>query len=73
MLVAAPAAAQETLLFASTGGSTEKIIRAKILPDFEKAHNVKVTYVAGNSTDILAKLQAQKDNQEIDLAMNDDG
>ncbi len=69
----ASALAQGALVVAGYGGSTEKIIREKILPSFEKEHNVKITYVAGNSTDTLAKLQAQKDNQEIDVAMIDDG
>ncbi len=45
----------------------------KIIPDFEKKHGVKVEYVAGNSTDTLAKLQAQKGNQQIDVAIVDDG
>jgi len=34
---------------------------------------VKIEYVAGNSTDTLAKLQAQKGNQQIDVAIVDDG
>ena len=34
---------------------------------------MKVEYVAGNSTDTLAKLQAQKGNQVIDVAIMDDG
>ena len=34
---------------------------------------MKVDYVAGNSTDTLAKLQAQKGNQVIDVAIMDDG
>jgi putative spermidine/putrescine transport system substrate-binding protein len=73
LLSGVSAQAQETIVVGGSGGSFEKIIREKILPAFEKAHAVKVTYVAGNSTDILAKLQAQKDNQEIDVAMIDDG
>ena len=44
-----------------------------IIPAFEKKHGVKVEYVAGNSTDTLAKLQAQKANQVIDVAIVDDG
>ncbi len=67
------AMAQETLVIAGSGGSIEKIIRDKLLPDFEKQHNVKVTYVAGNSTDTLAKLVARKDNPDVDVAMIDDG
>ena len=38
-----------------------------------RANGVKVEYVAGNSTDTLAKLQAQKGNQQIDVAIVDDG
>ncbi len=68
-----PASAQSTLIVAGYGGSTETIIREKILPAFEKANDVKVTYVAGNLTDTLAKLQAQRGNQEIDVAMIGDG
>lgn len=68
-----PAGAQSTLVVSGYGGSIETVIREKILPVFEKANDVKVTYVAGNSTDTLAKLQAQRDNQEIDVAMIDDG
>lgn len=70
---AVPASAQEALLVAGYGGSTEKIIREQIIAPFEKTHNVKITYVAGNSTDTLAKLQAGKDKQEIDVALIDDG
>ena len=44
-----------------------------MIPAFEKKHGVKVEYVAGNSTDTLAKLQAQKGNQQIDVAIVDDG
>lgn len=73
ILCGSPANAQEALVIAGTGGSTEKAVRERIIPAFEKAHNVKITYVAGNSTDNLAKLQAQKDNQQIDIAMIDDG
>jgi putative spermidine/putrescine transport system substrate-binding protein len=60
--VAAPrfAQAETTLYVANVGGSNEQIYRQKIIPPFEKAHNVKIVYVAGNSSDTLAKLQAQK-------------
>ena len=45
----------------------------RVIPGFEQANGVKVEYVAGNSTDTLAKLQAQKGNQQIDVAIVDDG
>lgn len=68
-----PSIAQDAIVIAGYGGSTEKLLRDKIIAPFEQAHRVRVTYVAGNSTDNLAKLQAAKDNQEIDVVMIDDG
>ncbi|APW40165.1 branched-chain amino acid ABC transporter substrate-binding protein [Rhodoferax koreense] len=62
-----------TLYVGSYGGSSEKLFKEKIIPAFEAAHKVKIVYVAGNSTDTLAKLQAQKDKQELDLVIMDDG
>ncbi len=63
----------KTIYFASYGGSFEQTIRKEIMPAFEKKFGVKVEYVAGNSTDTLAKLQAQKGNQQIDVIVVDDG
>ena len=68
------AAAQDKILYvAGYGGSFEQTMRKDIIPEFERAHGVKIEYVAGNSTDTLAKLQAQKGNQQIDVAIVDDG
>src|SRR5438309_10955090 len=73
-LLAASALAQsKTLVVAAYGGSWELEMRKHVIPDFEAKHGVKVEYVAGNSTDTLAKLQAQKANQVIDVAIVDDG
>ncbi|MFN5123794.1 MAG: ABC transporter substrate-binding protein [Bradyrhizobium sp.] len=66
-------AQQKTLYVAGYGGSFEKTIREQVIPGFEKENGVKVEYVAGNSTDTLAKLQAQKGNQHIDVVIVDDG
>lgn len=66
-------AQQPTLYVGSYGGSTEKVFKEKILPPFEAKHKVKVVYVPGNSTDTLAKLQAQKARQELDVVLLDDG
>src|SRR6185369_10341274 len=66
-------AQQKTLYVAGYGGSFEKTIRDEVIPAFEQANGVKVEYVAGNSTDTLARLQAQKGNQLIDVAIVDDG
>src|ERR1700722_14002252 len=71
--LAAPAAAQQKVYVAGYGGSFEQTIRNEVMPGFEKKFGVSVEYVAGNSTDSLAKLQAQKGNQQIDVAIVDDG
>ena len=69
-----PAVAQQkTFTLAGYGGSFEKVMREKIIPPFEAKHGVKIEYVAANSTDTLAKLQAQKGNQVIDAIIVDDG
>src|SRR3954463_15993353 len=74
LLAATSAFAQsKTLTVAGYGGSWEQQLRKDVFPAFEQKHGVKVEYVAGNSTDTLAKLQAQKGNQQIDVAVVDDG
>lgn len=70
---AVPAAAQKTITLGSYGGSYEKVMREQVIPPFEAKYNVKIEYVAGNSTDTLAKLQAQKGNQVFDAIIVDDG
>ena len=67
------AQAETTLYVAGVGGSTEQMYKTRVIPNFEKAHGVKVVYVSGNSTETLAKLQAQKGRQQINVAMMDDG
>lgn len=67
------AQATETLYVGGSGGSTEQLFKEKIIPPFEAKTGAKVVYVPGNSTDILAKLQAQKGKQEISVALIDDG
>lgn len=66
-------AQEKTLYIAGAGGSMEKAIRTEVFPSFAAKHGVKLEYIAGNSTDVLAKLQAQKGNQQIDVAIIDDG
>src|SRR5215471_15987636 len=63
----------KTLVVAGYGGSWEQQLRKDVFPAFEQKHDVKIDYVAGNSTDTLARLQAQKGNQLIDVAIVDDG
>ncbi|MCW5234969.1 ABC transporter substrate-binding protein [Verminephrobacter eiseniae] len=66
-------AQQKTLYVAGYGGSFEQMMRKEVIPDFEKQARLRIEYVAGNSTDTLAKLQAQKGNQQIDAIIVDDG
>ncbi|HET6185288.1 MAG TPA: ABC transporter substrate-binding protein [Acetobacteraceae bacterium] len=73
LLLAAGPAGAEDLYVAGYGGSYETILRQKVFPAFEKAHNTRIEYVAGNSTDTLAKLQAQKGHPDLDVAIMDDG
>jgi len=73
-LAPSPTFAQpKTLYVAAYGGSFEQTMRKEVIPPFEKKYGLKIEYVAGNSTDTLAKLQAQKGNQQIDVAIVDDG
>ncbi len=73
LLSASAQAEEKTLYMGAYGGSTEKLLMETVLPPWEKANNVKVVYVPGNSTKTLAKLQAQKGNQELDVVFLDDG
>ena len=72
-LVVGTAQAERTLYLAGYGGSTETLLKDKVLPQWEKENDAKVVYIPGNSTTTLAKLQAQKNSQEIDVAFIDDG
>ncbi len=65
--------AQDTLYMAGYSGDTQRLLEKEIIPAFEASHDVKVVYVPGNSSEILAKLQAQRGNQEINVALMDDG
>ena len=73
-LGATGAAAQDkTLTVGGYGGSFETLMKELIIPEFEKANDVTIQFVAGNSTENLARLQAQKGNQELDVVILDDG
>ncbi len=73
ILSSAGVAAERTLYLGAYGGSTEKLMMEVILPAWQKANNAKVVYVPGNSTKTLAKLQAQRAKQELDVVFLDDG
>nr|WP_198982717.1 ABC transporter substrate-binding protein [Herbaspirillum sp. ASV7] len=63
----------KTIYVGMNGGTMEKNYTASIFPDFEKANNVKVVVVPGTSSDIIAKMQAQKDKPQMHVAFLDDG
>jgi putative spermidine/putrescine transport system substrate-binding protein len=65
--------ADTELVVAGYGGSFETIFKQYLGPAFEKKFNVKVNFVSGNSTETLARVQAQKDNPQIDVTFVDDG
>ncbi|PDT10849.1 ABC transporter substrate-binding protein [Rhizobium sp. M1] len=71
--LSSPAFAQDTLYFAGYSGDFQTMFEKEIAPAFETKQNVKIVYVPGNSSETIAKLQAQKGNQEINVAMVDDG
>ncbi|MFM0327680.1 ABC transporter substrate-binding protein [Caballeronia glebae] len=63
----------EDLVVAGFGAVFEDLIRQDVAPKFKKAQDVNITYIAGNSTDNLAKIIAQKGNEQIDVVLLDDG
>ncbi|EJM54116.1 ABC transporter substrate-binding protein [Pseudomonas sp. GM48] len=73
LLTLTPAHAEPTLYLGMNGGTMERLYADKVLPAFEKANNVKVVIVPGTSADILAKVQASKDNPQMHVMFLDDG
>ncbi len=74
LLHAAPALAEDKVLtLGGYGGSFETLMKEHVIPAFEKEHGVTVQFVPGNSTENLARMQAQRENQEMDVVFLDDG
>lgn len=73
VLIPGSASGADKLVVAGYGGSFEKMMQDAIIPGFEAKFGTKVEYVAGQSSATLARLQAQKGNQEIDVIIVDDG
>ncbi|ORE91330.1 ABC transporter substrate-binding protein [Acuticoccus yangtzensis] len=71
--VAGTANAQATLTVGGYGGSFETLMKEIVFPAFEAEHDVTVEFVAGNSTENLARLVAQRGNQDLDVVILDDG
>jgi putative spermidine/putrescine transport system substrate-binding protein len=73
MLAAASAHADPVLYLGMNGGTMERLYADEVLPIFEKANHVKVTIVPGTSSDILAKVQANKEHPQMHVMFLDDG
>ncbi len=71
--LSSPAMTQDTMYVGGYSGDFQTMFEKEIAPGFEAKNNVKIVYVAGNSSETIAKLQAQKGNQEINVALVDDG
>jgi putative spermidine/putrescine transport system substrate-binding protein len=61
------------LVIAAWGDPYKAGWQKSLIPEFEKKYNAKLIWVEGFSTQTLAKLRAQKDHPEVDIAMMDDG
>lgn len=70
---ASAASAETKTLYIGMNGNMEKAYTEHVLPEFEKANDVKVVVVPGTSADILAKATAQKDNPQMHVMLLDDG
>jgi len=62
-------AAQRELVVVNFGGTFGENWRKLVIQPFAKENNVKVTEVVSVTFDTLAKLRAQKDNPQIDVAL----
>lgn len=69
----AVSAQDKTLTVGGYGGSFETLMKELVIPRFEEEHGVTIAFVAGNSTENLARLQAQRSAQELDVVILDDG
>lgn len=69
----AATAQAETLYVAGPGGTGEAGLKSEVFEPFTKATGIEIVYSAGNSAATLAKLLAQRDNQQIDVAIMNEG
>lgn len=64
---------QQKLYVAVFGGSFEQLLKEQIVPHFEKMTGSQVILVPGDTTTTMARLQAQKEKQTLDVVFLDDG
>lgn len=73
-VAATPAWSQsKTIYIGMNGGPMEKAYTSQVLPMFENANDTKVVVVPGTSSDILAKLLANRNHPQVHVAFLDDG
>jgi putative spermidine/putrescine transport system substrate-binding protein len=60
---------EKVVYVAGWAGRLEKMFTDLIAPDMEKKFGVKVVYTAGKAAENLAKIQAQRKNSQIDVAI----
>jgi putative spermidine/putrescine transport system substrate-binding protein len=68
-LAAQPVAAQQPELVVSTFGIAQEAFRRILFQPFEAECGCKVVVESGNNADRLAKLEARRDNPNIDMAV----
>lgn len=69
---ASPSLAQ-TLHMTGPGGAAEDRFREKVFPGFEKMYGITVQYDAATTAEVMAKLEAQRSNQQYDVIQLSDG
>ncbi len=62
-----------TLYVGGPGGSQQKAYQEKMIPEFEARTKSKVIYVPGSSSDVVAKVIAQKGRQDLSVILGDSG
>lgn len=72
-LLFAPILSAQTLYVMGSGGTKQKGYEEQVIPNFEARTGAKVVYVPGSSTDIIAKLIAQKGKQDVSVVLLDSG
>jgi putative spermidine/putrescine transport system substrate-binding protein len=61
---------RETLVVSGFGGAWERAVRRTVIEPFERQFNVSITLaLPGNSTQILAKMRAEKANPSMDVVV----
>lgn len=65
--------AQETLYVGGAGGTLQQVYEEMIIPGFEARTGAEVVYVPASSSDTVAKLVAQRGNQDLSIVLIDSG